>query len=71
MEILLLLQHLHLSLDPLIVLVQSLLFGLVCFESQAALLVVGDVQLLADVVHHLRDGLRVVHQQGAQGQVLC
>ena len=71
LKIFLLLQRPHLSLDPLVVLVQLLLLSLVRSEGQAALLVVGDVQLLADVVHHLRDRLPVVHQQGVQGQVLC
>ena len=54
MEVLLLLQHPHLPLDPLVILVQRLLLGLVRPESQAALLVVRDVQLLANVVHHLK-----------------
>ena len=53
-KVFLLLQHPHLPLDPLVVLVQRLLLRLVRPERQAALLVVRDVQLLADVVHHLK-----------------
>ena len=54
MKVFLLLQHPHLPLDPLVVLVQRLLLRLVRPERQAALLVVRDVQLLADVIHHLK-----------------